>query len=169
MNPESPLTHAKHVFRAAILLLVVLIAMVLGRSLFVPETWGDFGPYRGAAVAEHRDKPIRHGGNDSCGMCHDVEYADHAAGVHATVQCELCHGPVALHADLEEGEMLAEMPVRRSRELCELCHRHPHRFDNEETPWQLMTKRPLACQLLSRAASSSIARAPPLREAWSSP
>jgi hypothetical protein len=124
MNPESPLTHAKHVFRAAILLLVVLIAMVLGRSLFVPETWGEFGPYRGAAVAEHRDKPIRHGGNDSCGMCHDVEYADHAAGVHATVQCELCHGPVALHADLEEGEMLAEMPVRRSRELCELCHRH---------------------------------------------
>lgn len=123
MNPESPLIHAKHVFRAAILLLVVLIAMLLGRSLFVPETWGEFGPYRGAAVAEHRDKPIRHGGNDSCAMCHDTEYADHAAGVHASVQCESCHGPVAFHVDLEEGEVLAEMPVRRSRELCELCHR----------------------------------------------
>jgi hypothetical protein len=111
MNPESPLTHAKHVFRAAILLLAVLIAMILGRSLFVPETWGEFGPYRGAAVAEHRDKPIRHGGNDSCEMCHDVEFADHRAGVHISIQCELC------------GEVLAEMPLRRSRELCELCHR----------------------------------------------
>lgn len=123
MNPESPLAHAKHVFRAAILLLVVLVAMVLGRSLFVPDTWGEFGPYRGAAVAEHRDKQIRHGGNESCAMCHDVEYADHSQGVHASVQCELCHAPVALHVDVEEGELLAEMSVRRSRELCELCHR----------------------------------------------
>lgn len=123
MNPESPLLHAKHVFRAAILLLVALVAMVLGRSLFVPDTWGQFGPYRGAAVAEHRNKPIRHGGNDACAMCHDAEHAEHAAGVHAGVQCELCHGPVAFHVDLEEGEVLAEMPVRRSRDLCELCHR----------------------------------------------
>jgi hypothetical protein len=97
--------------------------MILGRSLFVPETWGEFGPYRGAAVAEHRDKPIRHGGNDSCEMCHDVEFADHRAGVHISIQCELCHGPVAAHVNIEEGEVLAEMPVRRSRELCELCHR----------------------------------------------
>ena len=123
MNPESPLVHAKHVFRAAILLLVVVIAMVLGRSLFVPPTWGEFGWYRGSAVAEHQAKPVRHGGDESCATCHDVEYADHAAGVHAAVQCELCHGPVALHVDLEEGELLAEMPVRRNRELCELCHR----------------------------------------------
>lgn len=123
MNPESPLTHTKHVFRAAILLLVVVVAMVLGRSLFVPDTWGEYGQYRGAAVAEHRDKPVRHLGNESCAMCHDAEYADHASGVHVSVQCELCHGPARLHVDPEEGEVLAEMPVRRSRELCELCHR----------------------------------------------
>jgi hypothetical protein len=123
MNPESPLTHTKHVFRAAILLLAVLVAMVLGRSLFVPKTWGEFGRYRGAAVTDFRQKPIRHGGDESCAMCHDEEYAEHAAGAHASVQCELCHGPVAAHVNLEEGEVLAEMPVRRSRELCELCHR----------------------------------------------
>lgn len=123
MNPESPLAHSKHVFRAAILLIVVVVAMVLGRSLFVPETWGEFGQYRGAAVAEHRDKPMRHGGNDTCAMCHDEEAAEVASGVHASVQCELCHGPVVLHADIEEGAVLAEMPIRRNRELCELCHR----------------------------------------------
>jgi len=124
MNPDSPLVHSKHVFRAAILLLAVVIAMVLGRSLFVPETWGEFGQYRGAAVAEHRDKPIRHGGNEACATCHDAEYANLSSGEHASVQCELCHGPVASHVDLEEGELVAEMPIRRSRELCELCHRH---------------------------------------------
>jgi hypothetical protein len=123
MDPDSPLAHSKHVFRAAILLVVVVVAMLLGRSLFVPETWGEFGRYRGAAVAEYRNKPVRLGGNDQCAMCHDVEYQAHAAGVHAAVECELCHGPVAFHVDLEQGEVLAEMPVRRSRELCELCHR----------------------------------------------
>ena len=28
-----------------------------------------------------------------------------------------------LYANLEEGEKIADMPVRRTRELCELCHR----------------------------------------------
>ena len=175
MNPESPLIHAKHVFRAAILLLAVLIAMLLGRSLFVPETWGEFGPYRGAAVAEHRDKPIRHGGNDSCAMCHDAEYADHATGVHASVQCESCHGPVAFHVDLEEGEVVAEMPVQRVRQVFRrstsastsspmAASSRPthvsnattptHRFDDQETPWHVMTKTPPALSFRFRVASS---------------
>lgn len=123
MNPESPLIHTKHVFRAAILLLAVVTLLLLGRSFFVPDTWGESGWYRGAAVDDHRAKPVRHLGDATCAMCHDVEAADHADGVHAVVRCELCHGPAVLHADIEEGEKIADMPVRRSRELCELCHR----------------------------------------------
>ena len=123
MNPESPLIHAKHVFRAAILLAFWLVVLILGRSLFIPETWGESGWYRGAAPVEQRAKQVRHGGDEACAPCHDAEYAEHAAGVHAPVRCELCHGPVALHFDFEEGEKLADMPVRRTRELCELCHR----------------------------------------------
>jgi hypothetical protein len=123
MNPESPLIHAKHVFRAALMLLAVVAALFLGRSMFVPKTWGEYGRYRGAAVEELRNRQIRHLGDDSCAMCHEAEYAEHAAGVHEPVRCELCHGPAALHADPEQGEKIADMPVRRSRELCELCHR----------------------------------------------
>jgi hypothetical protein len=123
MNSESPLAHSKHVFRAALLLVAVVAALILGRLFFVPETWGEYGFYRGAAVGEHRARSVRFGGDEACEPCHEAEYAEHSAGVHAPVRCELCHGPVALHADLEEGEKLAEMPVRRTRELCELCHR----------------------------------------------
>jgi len=123
MNPESPLTHAKHVFRAAILLIAVVVTLILSRSLFVPETWGEYGWYRGAAVDEHRARQVRHLGDETCAMCHEAEFDVHAEGAHASVRCELCHGPVTLHADLEEGEKIAEMPVRRTRELCELCHR----------------------------------------------
>lgn len=123
MDPESPLIHTKHVFRAAILLLAVVGSLLLGRSLFVPKTWGEFGWYRGAAVAEHRARPVRHLGDETCAMCHENEFTEHAAGVHAVVRCELCHGPLVLHANLEDGEKIADMPIRRTRELCELCHR----------------------------------------------
>jgi hypothetical protein len=123
MKPESPLIHTKHVFRAAILLLAVVVTLLLGRSLFVPETWGEYGWYRGAAVDDHRAKPVRHLGDEACAMCHDTEFEEHAAGVHAPVRCELCHGPATAHVNLEEGEKIADMPVRRTRELCETCHR----------------------------------------------
>ncbi len=123
MKPESPLIHAKHVFRAAILLMAVIVTLVLSRSLFVPDTWGEYGWYRGAAVDDHRAKTVRHLGDETCAMCHDVESAEHAEGVHQAVKCELCHGPATLHVNLDEGEKIAEMPLRRTRELCELCHR----------------------------------------------
>jgi hypothetical protein len=43
MDPESPLIHTKHVFRAAILLLAVVGGLLLGRSLFLPDTRGEYG------------------------------------------------------------------------------------------------------------------------------
>jgi len=124
MEPRSSLAHSKHVVRAALMLFLVVVALVLGRSLFVPPTWGESGWYRGASPLEHRAKEVRHGGDEACEMCHSEQTEVHVDGVHQTVRCELCHAPVAAHVDLDEGEKLADMPTRRSRELCELCHRH---------------------------------------------
>lgn len=123
MQPGNSLEHAKHVFRAAILLLMVVVTLLLGRSLFVPPTWGEYGSYRGANVEEHRSRPVLHGGDRSCEPCHSEQYEIHLEGVHHSLRCEMCHGPVARHVDLDEGEVVAEMPVKRSRELCENCHR----------------------------------------------
>jgi hypothetical protein len=122
MEPGSSLAHSKHVVRAALMLLVVIVALVLGRSFFVPPTWGESGWYRGASPLEHRAEPVRHGGDTACDTCHPEQVEVHTEGVHHTVRCELCHAPVALHVDVEEGEKLADMPMRRSRELCENCH-----------------------------------------------
>ena len=123
MQSGNSLEHSKHVFRAALLLVVVVVTLLLGRSLFVPPTWGEFGSYRGANVEEHRNRPVRYGGDQSCEPCHSEQYDVHLEGVHHSLRCEMCHGPVALHVDLDEGEVVAEMPVNRSRELCENCHR----------------------------------------------
>lgn len=120
MKSDSPLWHAKHVVRAFLLLAVCVISLVLLRSLMVPDSWGQSGWYRGNNVAEQRDHPLRHGGNQACGECHEDVLEVHAGAGHASVRCEGCHAPVALHA--ENGAKFADMPVRRNVTLCLKCH-----------------------------------------------
>ena len=120
MKQDSPLWHAKHVVRAFLLLIIAVVALVLLRTLLVPDSWGQFGWYRGDNVAEQRAKEQRHGGNTACMECHDQEYETLAGAGHAAVKCEGCHAAVALHA--VDGEWIAEMPIHREAELCLRCH-----------------------------------------------
>lgn len=120
MRPDHPLWHAKHIVRMGLLLLFGLAIMIAVRSLLVPDTWGRYGWYRAANVAEQRDHPLMHAGDAACGDCHDEQEAAHAAGVHAPVKCELCHAPLALH--VKDGEVVAPMPVRKTVDLCVGCH-----------------------------------------------
>jgi hypothetical protein len=121
MRPESPLHHAKHVVRAALALVVGVVVIVLGRSFFVPETWGQFGSYRGSNVSEQMAQPVRHGGNESCRACHEDQYDELASAGHESLECESCHAAVAQHA--RDDEKIADMPIQRDLELCLTCHR----------------------------------------------
>ena len=112
MRPEGPLQHSKHIVRVGLLLVIGVVALVLGRSLFVPDTWGQFGSYRGANVAEQMVKPVHHGGNESCEMCHSDEYEEVAGGVHASLACEACHAPLSMH--IVDDDKVGDMPIRRS-------------------------------------------------------
>jgi hypothetical protein len=120
MRSDSPFLHAKHAVRAFLLLLLGLVLLVLGRSAFVPPSWGAHGSYRAANVPQQMALPIRHGGNSACTTCHDTEPAALAAGSHATLACEACHAPLAAH--VQDDEKIADMPMRRSADLCLLCH-----------------------------------------------
>lgn len=120
MEPASPLRHAKHIFRVFLLLIVALVVLILGRDFLVPPTFGEYGHYRAANVAEQRALAPRHGGDRACLPCHREQYSTHESGVHATVRCELCHAPVAVHA--KDGEKIADMPIRKTADLCILCH-----------------------------------------------
>ena len=65
-----------------IVLVIVLIVLVLSRGLFVPKSWGQYGWYRGDAVEEHREKPVVHGGDQSCRECHEDQYDLREEGGH---------------------------------------------------------------------------------------
>lgn len=120
MDPNSPLKHAKHVFRAGFLFVVGVLTLVVLRYVLQPDTWGEFGPYRGESVREYRALPVQYGGVDGCAECHDDHVEMHRAGLHQPVSCELCHGPVTQH--IADGEHIAEMPIRRSSATCLRCH-----------------------------------------------
>lgn len=120
MKPDSPIFHTKHVFRAGFLFLLGVVGLVILRSLMAPDTWGQYGPYRGASVGEYLQLPVMHGGKESCRECHEDEYDVHESGPHAKLECELCHAPVAMH--VKDGSWEAEMPRPESSEFCLQCH-----------------------------------------------
>jgi hypothetical protein len=114
--------HARHVFRAILVLLVVVAVVAIGRGFLVPRSYGLHGPYRADNVQEQMDvRAPRHGGVASCAACHAVQAGRRAAGAHRAVSCEICHGPLSRH--VAEGKRTTAMPVDRSYLLCARCHR----------------------------------------------
>lgn len=103
----------------AILFALAVAALVFARQLLVPDTFGKYGHYRGAAEQENMEREIAYAGSNSCADCHD-EIADlkHDSN-HRTVACEVCHGPAAPHIEDPE-EFIPVAP--RGRGYCPLCH-----------------------------------------------
>ncbi len=113
--------HSRHVIRVIALFVVLLAAMFIGRTFLVPESYGMYGSYRFANVAEQANaRPPLHGGAESCAPCHEKQWKIRDDGGHKVVSCEVCHGPLGKH--VAEGKKIADMPIERSWTLCALCH-----------------------------------------------
>jgi len=112
--------HAKHIIRAVLLLVFAAVLFVIVRHVLIPRTFGEYGHYRYASVAEYASLQPQHGAPDGCFECHDEQAKARVAGKHATVSCEVCHAPLATH--VTNDERVAPMTVRRSTELCGWCH-----------------------------------------------
>jgi len=118
--------HAKHIIRAVLLLASAAVAFVLVRHFLYPVSFGKYGHYRFDSVAEYASLPARHGAPGACTACHEEESQVKAGGKHASVSCEVCHGPLDLH--VQADARVAAMPVQRSLTQCGLCHqRQPAR------------------------------------------
>jgi cytochrome c553 len=112
--------HTKHIIRAVLLLVLIAVVFVVVRHFAIPGSFGMYGHYRFASVAEYAAPAPVHGTSAMCIECHDEEGEVWSAGVHHTVPCEVCHAPLTTH--VRDGEKVADMPVRRSYKLCARCH-----------------------------------------------
>ena len=108
-----------HLIRPALVLLAAIGVFLVIRSAVVPKAFGQYGHFRPGALHDIRQRPISYAGQDTCVLCHDAEASARAAGKHAHVSCEACHGPLAKHAN-DPGSLKPKLPD--VADLCRRCH-----------------------------------------------
>ena len=108
-----------HLVRPALVLLAGIGVFLVVRGAVIPKAFGQYGHYRPGALDTIRQRPISFAGQDTCVLCHDDQAKVRAAGRHAHVACEACHGPLALHAN-DPAANVPKLPD--VADLCRRCH-----------------------------------------------
>ncbi len=112
---------AGHLFRFAGLFILAFLVFLVVRHYVVPKSFGQYGHYRGAAMGEIAQLPVKFAGHEACETCHSDVADMKKAGKHAHVNCEACHGALASHASADDPT--AVMPVLPDTAvLCARCH-----------------------------------------------
>ncbi len=110
---------SEHLVRLALVAVILFAAFLAIRSAVVPAGFGKYGHYRAGALDDIRARPISFAGREACETCHDEQAKTKAAGKHAPLGCEACHGPLAAHAD----DPFAHKAVKPDpATLCVRCH-----------------------------------------------
>jgi uncharacterized CHY-type Zn-finger protein len=115
----SKFKDAEHLVRLAVACGIVFVLFLVARAYFIPKSFGQYGHYRGNALAEQSSKPFVYAGHQVCEDCHSDVLAVKKAGKHAGVNCEACHGPLAKHAEAP-GSVTPQLPD--TAVLCARCH-----------------------------------------------
>ena len=113
------LKDAGHLFRMAAVFVVGIVLFLVLRGVFVPRSFGQYGFYRGRAIADAASRPVVFAGHLACEGCHTDVHDLKSKGVHARVACESCHGPLAKHAD---DPTALQPPKIDVAVLCVRCH-----------------------------------------------
>ena len=98
---------------------VFISLFLVVRNSLVPDTFGQYGFYRGASLEEIAESPPKFTGQAGCLDCHMDIYELKQQDVHKTISCETCHGPGKLHSESAEASQI-QKPTER--ESCGICH-----------------------------------------------
>jgi len=108
-----------HLFRLAAVFLVIGLAFLGLRAFLVPKSFGQYGHYRGEALAEIAARPVNFAGHQACEDCHADVLQKKNSGKHVHVNCEACHGAQAKHAN---DPASVQPPKLDTAVLCVRCH-----------------------------------------------
>lgn len=84
------------------------VSALLLRSRMVPASYGQHGPYRGAALQEVASRKSVLQSDATCLKCHENVQAERAESPHKAVRCAHCHGIGRDH--VTHALMAAESP-----------------------------------------------------------
>ncbi len=114
----SAFKQAGHLFRFAGLFVLAFLVFLVVRHYVVPKSFGEYGHYRGAAIGEIANRPVKFAGHQTCEGCHTDILDVKSKGKHAHVNCEACHGALANHAD----DPTIKPVLPDTAVLCARCH-----------------------------------------------
>jgi len=115
---RNMLNEAGHLVRLAILVVACVGIFLVVRAAVIPKGFGAYGHYRAGALEDIQARPAAFAGQAECVLCHEDQAKVKAAGRHARVHCEACHGALASHAaDPSSTPKIADIPA-----LCTGCH-----------------------------------------------
>jgi len=111
--------------RILLLFIAVIGLFLLARHFLIPETFGQYGHYRGAALDEISSREMVFADKEDCFACHDDILEKLENEMHAGLSCLICHGPGREHVD---DPQLGNIDKNSGREFCGRCHDfHPSR------------------------------------------
>ena len=87
------------IFRILLLVVGVVTAYLIARYFLTPASFGEYGWYRGEAMAELAARAPVYAGKKQCEECHSDIYQKLIKHEHKTLSCEGCHGPGQAHTD----------------------------------------------------------------------
>ena len=105
--------------RLALAFAIFISIFLFVRHLLVPDTFGEFGHYRGASLIDNAEPEIQYSGQQPCFTCHQDIEDPKALDVHSDIHCEACHGPGQKHVLSSKS---ADIFKPSGREFCGSCH-----------------------------------------------
>jgi hypothetical protein len=106
------------VFRVFLLAVGIVVAYSIARYFLTPPSFGEYGWYRGAALAELATRDRVYAGKKACEECHSDEYQKLVKHEHKSLACESCHGPGEAHS----GDPRKDNIEKSSFAVCLRCH-----------------------------------------------
>jgi hypothetical protein len=119
LSMSGSLKNKEHLVRMAGLFVVGIAAFLVLKWWMVPASFGTYGHYRAASLAEISARPMHYAGRAACEDCHADVVAQRKGSRHERIGCEACHGPQIAHVEAG-GEKKPARPD--SRVLCPTCH-----------------------------------------------
>ena len=107
-------------FRIFLLAVGIVVVYSIARYFLTPASFGQYGWYRGAALAEMATRDRVYAGKQACEECHSDEYQKLIKHEHKGVACESCHGPGEAHAQNPDNPNVKMAALHYS--VCLRCH-----------------------------------------------
>jgi len=87
------------IIRLVLLTITIVVSYCVARYVLTPQSFGQYGWYRGNALGEIAAHEPLFAGKKACDECHSDHINKLNKGEHKTLSCETCHGPAKAHTE----------------------------------------------------------------------